>query len=448
MAFVIGRGFLDIDLDDKKAISGLGKLEGKLNRWATTAARYALRIGTVVGTALVGAVAYSVKQAADQEKAERRLASVLTATGGAAELSAREMYQYASELQRVTGIGDDVIINAEAIIATFKNIKGDVFKDTVEAALDMSEVLGTDLKASALQLGKALNDPATQMTALQRSGVSFTESQKEQIKVLSKSGKLAEAQAIILKELKSEFGGAAREAGNTFAGSINKAREALGDMAEVFGKEVIPNLQLAADQLTLFFQNSSADAKTWGEYMGTAIGTVSYALQDLIDIAAKGPSVFLQEFARSAIRLQLLPVKLLNKLLPGLPGIGALPGVTEAVLDSIMGPDLGGQAPEQQPFSLPPAPKFKGAGGGGGDEMAKDQAKKFSAAFISLDRAFEALSTTDPVKIAEKQLGVQEQMLDLSRGNLNEQIRQNTIMEELVTGVRDIPAKLKDLGAL
>jgi phage-related minor tail protein len=63
---------------------------------------------------------------------------------------------------------------------------------------DMSVALGTDASGSAIQLGKALNDPIKGVAALQKVGVSFTESQKEQIKTLVETGDTLGAQKIIL----------------------------------------------------------------------------------------------------------------------------------------------------------------------------------------------------------------------------------------------------------
>jgi hypothetical protein len=55
------------------------------------------------------------------------------------------------------------------------------------------------------------------LTALRRSGVSFSEAQQEVIKNLFKTGREAEAQRMILKELEVEFGGAAAAAATTAA---------------------------------------------------------------------------------------------------------------------------------------------------------------------------------------------------------------------------------------
>ncbi len=47
---------------------------------------------------------------------------------------------------------------------------GDVFDRAQQSALDLSARLGQDLQSSAIQVGKALNDPVKGVTALQRVG--------------------------------------------------------------------------------------------------------------------------------------------------------------------------------------------------------------------------------------------------------------------------------------
>ena len=90
----------------------------------------------------------------------------------------------------------------------------------------MSVALDQDMKSSAIQVGKALNDPVKGMTALSRVGVSFTEKQKDMVKHLEKTGHHLEAQKIILHELKKEFGGSAAAA----ATWGEKAKVALGNI--------------------------------------------------------------------------------------------------------------------------------------------------------------------------------------------------------------------------
>ena len=110
-----------------------------------------------------------------QAEAEKKLGAVIKATGAAAGLTADEMKKYASQLQDVTKYGDEVTIDAMAIMSTFKSIKGDVFKEAIASAQDMATVLNTDLNAAVMQIGKALESPEIGLTALRRSGVSFSQ---------------------------------------------------------------------------------------------------------------------------------------------------------------------------------------------------------------------------------------------------------------------------------
>jgi phage-related minor tail protein len=104
----------------------------------------------------------------------------------------------------------------------------DIFDQATGIITDMSVALGQDTSSSAIQLGKALNDPIKGVTALQRVGVSFTASQKEQITTLVESGKTLDAQKLILAELGKEFGGAAEAA----ATPLGKLQQRIGDLAE------------------------------------------------------------------------------------------------------------------------------------------------------------------------------------------------------------------------
>lgn len=217
------------------------------------------RIIVVAATAIVGATAFAIRAFIKQQDAEVRLAAVTKATGNASGYTAKQLRQQASDLQRVTKYGDEAIIGTQAILATFKEIKGDQFKQATEAILDMSTVLGQDAKQGAIQLGKALNDPTKGITALSRVGVSFTKEQLKQVKALQKSGDMAGAQAVILKELQSEFGGAARAARDTLGGSLIALKNSLGDTAEAIGgtfdktfglREIFENLRIKIENFT------------------------------------------------------------------------------------------------------------------------------------------------------------------------------------------------------
>jgi len=171
----------------------------------------------IIGIGAVAAVATkgiqfmvgNAKLLREDNKEFAKLEAIIKATGGAAGVSSYEMLALANSIQSATGVSNTLILKAEGMLATFKNLGEDVFPRATQAIIDMSAVQGS-LEGNTLALGKALNDPITGVSALTRVGVTFTESQKEQIKVLQESGDIMGAQTIILKELEGQFEGAAQ----------------------------------------------------------------------------------------------------------------------------------------------------------------------------------------------------------------------------------------------
>jgi phage-related protein len=200
----------------------------------------------VAGAAAVVGIGIALKGAYDAAVESQKIANeterVIRTTGGAAGVTAQQVSDLATSLSEVTGVDDEVIQSTENLILTFTNVKNrvgegnDVFTQATKLALDMATALGTDSKDAAIQLGKALNDPIKGITALSRSGVSFTEAQKEQIKTMVKSGDVMGAQKVILKELATEFGGAAEAAATPW----EKLSVKLGNFQEQVGAELIP----------------------------------------------------------------------------------------------------------------------------------------------------------------------------------------------------------------
>lgn len=177
-----------------------------------------------------------IENTIEAEKVTKQLEAAIKSTGGAAGLSVEDLQKMASGLQSVTTYGDEAIQQMQAVLLTFTKIGRQTFPVATEAVLDMATRLGTDLTSSAIQLGKALNDPIAGITSLQRVGVAFSDAQKKMIADMVRQNNLAGAQAIILKELQVEFGGSARAARDTLGGALQALGEAWGDLFEITGK--------------------------------------------------------------------------------------------------------------------------------------------------------------------------------------------------------------------
>ncbi len=199
--------------------------------------------------AAIGAV--SLRNADIQERAEAKVRTAIEQTGGAAKLTLEELTSYASELQGRSVFGDEQILNdVTAKLLTFTNIAGDNFKKAQQAALDMSTVLDQDVKGIVTQLGKALNDPVKNLSALSRMGIQFSKDQTEVIRKFAETNQLAEAQAIILDTLARRYGGQAEAASKVGLGALRQLKNAWGDFLEQIGSNMMPVVTKIANALS------------------------------------------------------------------------------------------------------------------------------------------------------------------------------------------------------
>ncbi len=223
-------------------IKGLGGV-------AKTALGVGLGALAVGGAAVAGAFALATKEAMESQKVIAQTNAVIKSTGGAAGVSAKQVQDLAKALQTSTEYTDEQTMEGENLLLTFTKIGKDVFPAATETMLDMSAALGQDMKSSAIQLGKALNDPVQGITALRRVGVSFTDEQQKMIDKLVASGDVLGAQKMILKELQTEFGGSAKAAGQTFGGQLAILKNRVMEVFEGVGMSLLPILQTLMERV-------------------------------------------------------------------------------------------------------------------------------------------------------------------------------------------------------
>ena len=184
----------------------------------------------------------SIKSAQESENVLAQTNAVLLSTGGAAGITAEAVSNLAKQFQSQTTYSDEAVQSAQNLLLTFTDIKDNIFPDATSIVLDMSTALGQDLKGSAIQLGKALQDPILGVTALRRVGVNFNSTQQEVIKNLVLTGQKAKAQEMIMAELRKEFGGSSTAAAKTFAGQVLQLTNRIDDLKEEIGRAIIPVL--------------------------------------------------------------------------------------------------------------------------------------------------------------------------------------------------------------
>lgn len=188
---------------------------------------------------LSGVVTESIAEFEQQQQVIAQMNATLQSTQYAAGLTARELVDMANAMAEVTLYTDDQIISAQNLLLTFTNITKETFPAATQAVLDMSTALGQDLSSSAIQLGKALNNPIEGVSALQRVGVSFNNAQQATIEKMVKTGHTIEAQTYILAELQREFGNSAKSAYEA-ASSVTKLQKNIGELKEDIGSGLTP----------------------------------------------------------------------------------------------------------------------------------------------------------------------------------------------------------------
>jgi len=180
-------------------------------------------------------------------EAEAQVKAGLESTGHAAGLSYENLEEMAKSFSSKIKYSRSEITDMQSVLLTFPSVTKDTFESASTAIFNMATRMGSDVKGTTVQIGKALQDPIHGITALKRVGVNFSESQKEVIKSLVDTGQTAKAQALILKELNVEFGGSAEAA--AAADPLFKYNKAMGSMKMAMGEAAITLQQVLAPAL-------------------------------------------------------------------------------------------------------------------------------------------------------------------------------------------------------
>ena len=227
------------------ASGGTKALSGGLRQAATNAAAFEGPLGGVSGrlgamSSLLGSVnpamvglglavsgvtifmSSAIKEQDQFALRNKKQEALLRSTGFAAGFAAHELDAMAKSVALNTLASVEGIKDTQNVLLSFKGISEESFRSAITLSQDMAAVMGGDSKSAALQLGKALESPTDGISALKRAGVSFSQAEKDMIRDMEESGRVAEAQTFILATLTNQIGGAgAAEADGTLAGAVD-----------------------------------------------------------------------------------------------------------------------------------------------------------------------------------------------------------------------------------
>ena len=222
----------------------------------------------------------ALKMFGEQEKVSLKLNNALG-------FNTVRLRKLASEMQNVTGVGDEVIISAQSILASFVKNEKQVAKLTT-TILDLSAGLGIDLNSAANLVGKTIGSTTNSMS---RYGVAVQGAANSNQRINS-----------LVTNTNLLFGDMAKIAGSATLGSLNKLGASFGDLVEALGG-LLANIGIVKilDSFTFAFQQLNSLI---------SIGT---SLLPFYNDALKESAKFNEETAK-AINSQVQEIRSLNDL--------------------------------------------------------------------------------------------------------------------------------------
>jgi hypothetical protein len=271
----------------KGAQNSLSGLQKKANGIARGIGRTVAALGITLGFSAMVRGFNEATEAAEQARVANdrieAIAKSMDEFGNQTAKVTKRIQDYADSQEFSLGVDADVIKATQAKLLTFRNLTktagtmGGAFDRATKAAIDMAAAGFGSAESNATQLGKALNDPIKGITALNRAGIQFTEDQKALIQSLVDSGKMLEAQDMILSEIESQVGGTAAAT----ATASERMTLAFGAIQEELGKVLLPALNRMSDWLVQtvpkvqkFFKELTDPTTVMGASWGRMIGVL------------------------------------------------------------------------------------------------------------------------------------------------------------------------------
>ena len=217
----------------------------------------------------------------EQEQAEKRLSGLIGKSSEA--LQAR-----ASELQKNTRFGDEQTLGAMSLVAAYTTEESAIAQLT-QAAMDLATVKGMDLNTATDMLSKSVFSSTNSMS---RYGV--------EIEGAAGSGARLNS---ALKAISAQMGGASERDAATFLGAMDQMNNAVGDLAEVFGKILAPAILIVADGIKFFAEQIDEEQiKSYGAALATT-GTIFLAYTHGVNLATAATNLFTKATKRNLVVL-------------------------------------------------------------------------------------------------------------------------------------------------
>ena len=268
-----GSVIIDVLLNDENFRSGIKKL-GKTAAVGAGVATAAIAGATVALGAYIKNATLAAEADQTVNQSMEQVATSMNLYGDAVSDVTKRLQDLATKQAIATGVDDLVIKKTQTKLLTFRELAksadevGGMFDRATTAAIDLAAAGFGEAEGNAVQLGKALNDPTKGLTALTRSGITFTKAEKDKIKALQESGDMLGAQTILMEAIETQVGGTAEA-----SASVSEQWAVMsGELKESVGAAFLPLLDDILPGLIDAFNMLSPILETFGGGIAAIFG--------------------------------------------------------------------------------------------------------------------------------------------------------------------------------
>lgn len=188
-------------------------------------------IGAIIAS-VTGAVGFGVKAFSDANDVVLRAAIVLRNMGSSFPIE--KLQEFASELQRLTGIDDEAIIAAGALLARFR-VAGDLIPEALKAITDAAASTNQSVEEIAQLFGRGLLPNGAR--ALRQLGIQFT----------ATGDRVKDTKRLIELFNQINIGTASARGASPF-GVFQRLLRSVGELFEAIGRIAGPGIVFTANQ--------------------------------------------------------------------------------------------------------------------------------------------------------------------------------------------------------
>jgi hypothetical protein len=247
-------------MNASKYSSGLKKAAGQTTTFGSiTSKAFNIAKGAMLGLtlAVIRYIPELANMGAESRRADIQLRFMLEnmqGLGAATNATVKRMDQYAQKVSLATAVDDEQIKAVQKKLLMFKDVRnsademGGAFDRATSAAIDLAAGGFGEMESNAVKLGRMLENPTTSLSALNKAGVTFTQIERDKIILLAESGKLLEAQDLILAKIEGRVGGLAEESATPW----EKMTVALGQVGDKIGEALLDPLDAMNTKLQVW----------------------------------------------------------------------------------------------------------------------------------------------------------------------------------------------------